>query len=107
MREIKFRAKLINGDYVYGSYLFNPDGSSIVTEKGLMYNVDDETVGQFTGCHDADGKEIYEGDKLVDYVGEIVTVQWEGAGFWVTGGSLDEPLEEVCEGCTVITQGRH
>lgn len=67
-REIKFRAKCNdNGKWVYGSYIqsYNSDNDWIV-QDGDFFAVDSDTVGQFTGFHDKDGKEIYEGDILCD-----------------------------------------
>lgn len=101
MREIKFRGKQKdNGKWVYGNLAIDFDGNCIIFTGDIadyyaqtLYEVEEKSVGQFTGLYDATrweeltndeqalwlatkktkeewkGKEIYEGDvvKYDDY----------------------------------------
>ena len=89
MREILFRGKRIdNGEWVEGN-LFVPDkvdfrkppteilmGTNIVR---ISYEVDPETVGQYTGLKDKNGKRVFEGDICQhEKTGRIISVSWHG-----------------------------
>ena len=84
MREILFRGKREdNGEWVEGFYACVLDSHYIITGRfdsltnGIInseaYKVDPETIGQFTGVMDTNGRKIFEGDivRLTDEPNEF------------------------------------
>jgi len=96
MRQIKFRGyNAKNKQWLYGFYLQNRGAHFVCPDEFANgkswedYEVDPESVGQYTGLKDANGKEIYEGDVVLVSVFDCfggdeqykLSIEWQGTEF--------------------------
>lgn len=97
MREILFRGKTDKGEWVVGNLMVYYDGSASIIESSTSLNtfhvILPETVGQYTGLTDKNGKRIFESDIVegADFTiedGGYGLVSFEDGAFEVNGNNI-------------------
>ena len=128
MREILFRGKTQSGEWVEGVAIFADDKSFILNnakvefvkgynENHLNFVLQEflpETVGQYTGLTDKNGKKIFEGDicqtkgfPLIDE--KPFVIEWnsdECSFYWRDAEGTDE-FTIGCSQCTTVIGNIH
>lgn len=89
MRKIKFRGKRPDGSWNYGRNIrFKNNGSVLI----LGADVNPESVGQFVGLYDKNGKDVYEHD--------YISVNYKYEQHTLNGAIPDQDC--LCEGEVVF-----
>ena len=111
MREILFRGQTKSDKkWIYGNLLKTDNGTYVIQNyfpfEGIgKYEVDPETVCQYTGLTDKNGRKIFEGDILFHNEVGNIKIQFKNSEFKAIGITHDmfsALLSSVYKHCEII-----
>lgn len=111
MRKILFKARRKdNREWVEGNAFFADNGQCEICIGTpiirITYEVDPDTVCQYTGLTDKNGNKIFEGDRLSDEYGDTGEVKF-GWNYGTYGFYLDGTVDDITEKDLIIIGNIH